>query len=135
MERRDYLMMQVEQLGAVLRKLLSMLLNTKDIGTETTAVIDQELSENLGYNTDELLAIEDDRWIETLLNTGRFNTENLEKLADLLLSMAENDSTGIRDRLYRKSLMIYKYLEKSEKTYSMERNANIEKIESKLKNK
>ncbi len=89
----------------------------------------------MGYDREKLSAIEDDRWIETLLDTRRFNTENLEKLADLLLSMAEHDSTVRQDRFYRKSLMIYKHLEESEKTYSMERNANIEKIESKLKNK
>ena len=130
MEQRDYLMKQVEQLALVLKKLLSTLLPGNNPGMETTASVNQEFAENLGYDLDQLLAIDDARWIEVLQNIPQLSPANLEKLAELLLAIGEGNPTGENRGLYRKSLLIYRHLEKSEKTWSFERNAKIDKIES-----
>ncbi len=121
MEHRDYLMKQFEQLAIVLRSLLSK--NTA--APETRPTVSQELSEQLGYNLDQLRTIEEDRWIDTLLAIPSLNTPNLKLLADLLSAL------GTADPAWNpKSLLIYRHLERSEKTYSLERNAKIDKIES-----
>lgn len=132
MEQRDYLMRQVEQLGYVLGKMLSKLLFLKENGTVSTETVYQVFKEELDFDINELIDIEKDKLIDTLRNDPRLRTVNLEKLADIFLFVAENTNSNKRDQLFRKSLMIYQYMEGQDNTYSYSRNLKIAKINERL---
>ncbi len=127
MEQRDYLLKQMEQLGRVLGMILAKLLDLKGNGTATTTAVNQIFTEESGVDLAQLQAIEDSELVETLKREMNFDNANLEKLADIFLTMAEMTDDK---PLYKKSLAIYTYLERTEKTYSFERNLRIQKIES-----
>jgi len=130
MVERDYMMRQIEQLSMALRRLLSKLLNLNDTGSDSVSVVNQHFSEELGIDLTRLSEIPDAQWIDTLQNTMHFDPVNLEKVADLLMYVGENELFPDRLSLYRKSMLIYRHLETVEKTYSLERNFNIQKLES-----
>ena len=59
-------------------------------------------------------------WLDTLKAGKQFNSESLEKLAGILLFVAENTDLKERNRLYKKCWLIYEYLDETEKIYSFE---------------
>lgn len=133
MEQRDFMMRHIEQLGEALGKLVSKLLRIKGGGQEAATMANQYFAENLGFDTDTLCSIEDDRLMDVLQNMPGFDRGNLDKFADLLMLAAEKDLTRQKGSIYRKSLVIHKYLdglERSEKSYSLERNHKIKILES-----
>ena len=125
MEQQDYLMKQIEQFGLVLGKILSKLLNLKDSSTESTVAVNKIFTEELDFDVNQLKDINEDKWFDTLKTEKQLNSENLEKLADILLFAAKNVNLNEKNQLYQKCLIIYQYLEESEKIYSFERNHKI----------
>ena len=130
MEQRDYLMRHVEQLGVVLGKILSKLLGLKDNGIEVVDTVNQCFKEELGLDISQLNDIDDDKWLDTLKTEKRFDSESLERLADILLFVAEAENVDFkeRNRLYKKCSLIYVYLDESEKTYSFDRYLKIQRL-------
>lgn len=90
----------------------------------------QVLKGELDLDIRELTNIQNENFIKTLKAKKGFNNENLEKLADILLFIAENGSDKDKSRLYEKCLMIYEYLEKAENVYSLIRQEKIEQIKN-----
>jgi hypothetical protein len=133
MEQQDYLMKQVEQMGLVLEKILSKLLNLKDKGTISMETVNHIFTEELDFDINKLITVEDDNQVDALKN--QFDTKSLEKLADILLFAAENTNSNEYAQLYKQSLKIYKYVEESGDTYSFERNFKIDKLKFYLKQK
>ena len=128
MEQRDYLMRHVEQLGVILGKILSKLLNIKDNGIEVVDTVNQCFKEELGLDISQLNDIDDDKWLDALKTEKQFDSESLERLADILLFVAENVDLEERDQLYKKCRMIYEYLDESEKIYSFDRYLKMERL-------
>ena len=128
MEQKDYLMKQVEQFGLALGKILARLLHLKDNGTESIVAVNQVFTEELDFDVNHLIDIDEDKWLDTLKTENRFNAENLERLADILLLVAENVSLNERNQLCKKCRMIYEYLDESTKTYPFDRNSKMERI-------
>jgi len=128
MVQQDYLMKQVEQMGFVLEKILSKMLHLKDKGTISIETVSHIFTEELDLDINKLITVGDDCQINILEN--QFDTTNLEKLADILLFVAENTNSNEYDLLYKKSLDIYKYIEEFGDTYSFERNYKINKLKN-----
>lgn len=63
--------------------------------------------------------------VKTLLDTAKFDADNVEKLADILVGIAGLDNNS---SLYARALVLYQYLEKNGGVYSIERNVKINKI-------
>ncbi|MDR3194304.1 MAG: hypothetical protein LBT76_03300 [Tannerella sp.] len=133
MEQRDYLLKQAEQLGQVLGKILADLLGLKNQGqTSLLETAGQTFNEELGLDIHELIALETDGLIGKLLSEKKFNNGHLEQLADLFFIMAEDMSREEKNRLNKKALSIYEYIESSELTYSFMRHWKMEKIKNDL---
>jgi hypothetical protein len=115
-------------LGLILGKIFSELLKLKDNDIKSIVAVNQVFMEELGFGTAQLCTINDDKWIDILKNEMNFDNVNMDKLADILLFTADNNITGENNQVYQKCLIIYQYLEKTEKTYSFERNLKIKKI-------
>jgi hypothetical protein len=135
MEQEDYLMRQINQFSRVLGMLLAGLLGIKNQGEINEAIdaSDQVLKKELNLNFDDLVSIPVNSFIRTLLELKKFNTDNLEKLADILTIAAEEQGSGVLDsekaiKLNERALIIYEYVEESGSTYSFDRQSKINKI-------
>lgn len=133
MEQRDYLKKQIDQLGQVLAKLFSNLLGLKNggqinVGLEIT---NQTLKSELNFDIQDLLDIPTDNFVDTLTTQKGLTNENLEKLAEILLLVEDNQQDNYK-KLYERCLTIYEYLEKAENIYSLDRQWKIERIKTEL---
>ena len=128
MEQRDYLLKQAEQLGQVLGKILLKLLGLKD--PVTLEVVNHVFTEELDFDVSRLIDVDEDKWLDTLRAEKQFNPEDLERLADILLFVAEDVDLNLdeRDQLYKKCRMIYEYLDESTRTYSFDRYFKMKRI-------
>ena len=134
MEQKDYLQKQINQLGRLLGELLSNLLGLKSQGqiNDGVEITNQVLKRELDLNIQELINIRTDNFINTLKTGKSFNNQNLDKLADILLLIADNKQGKDKQMLYEKCLTIYEYLEKVENVYSLDRQWKIERIKNVL---
>lgn len=139
MEKRDYLMDQIEQLGQALAGIFSKLMGYKDQGKvpEATEMTSLSLKTELDLDLDELSAIPTDEFVSRIKEDKKFNYSNMELLADILLHIADDIHNSNPDsnqdlNLYGKCLKVYKYLSDRDLTYSFERQAKIERIENLL---
>ena len=133
--QQDYLLRQIDQLGQVLAKILGNLLGLKSQGelTEGWAIASQALKTELDMDVDELIQISPEEFISTLHDVKKFNDDNFDKLADILLILAEDlDNRDVdtekRNRLYERSLILFNYLNSTGSLYSFDRHHKIEKI-------
>lgn len=130
MYRKGFIEQQIEAFGLVLAKLLSGALGLKHSPADFDSV-SQALQDQLGLDLDSLVAVPENEFIGKLLATGKFDSGNLEKLADLLLLIADRAPQKSKS-CYQKSLAIYHYLNQSDRVYSVQRNANINTILAKI---
>jgi hypothetical protein len=135
MEKRDYLMDQIEQLGRALAMILSKLMGFRNEGKvpESIELTSLSLKTELDLDLDELSAIPTEDFVSRMKGDKKFNYANLEILADILLHIADDineSNTGSRQGLnfYNKALKVYTYLNERDLTYSFDRQAKIERI-------
>jgi len=137
MQQEDWFMRQINLLGRVLGKILADLLGLKDQGLvgEGIEAVKQTFISELNLNIDELISIPLQWFIKTLREQKDFNDEDLEKLADIFFLIAEEfnqrgKESEKKKKLFRRSLIIYEYLDKTGSTYSVDRHTRIEKIKN-----
>jgi hypothetical protein len=131
MGQEDYLKRQIDQLGQVFARLLGIIFELKNQGKETeiVAIVDKTLNSELGLDLSKLITIPKDTFIETLTQNKEISKESLDKLADILLNIADREQGNVtKDIILERVLEIYKYLENNDKTYSFERYLKMEKI-------
>lgn len=132
MERRDYLTKQIDQMAQVLGKILADLLGLKNQGQigDGIELVSMSLKEQLKYDLEGLLEMPTAEFVQALRNDRQLSNESLERLADIFLTIADNDehNPARNNILYEKSLVLYEYLERSETTYSMERSKKIARL-------
>jgi len=139
MEKRDYLMDQIEQLGQALAKLFSKLYGLRNQGRtpECVEMTSKSLKTELNLDFNELISIPTGDFVSKLSEDKKLSHDNLERLADILLLIADekynsepgSDQAG---NLYSKCLEIYNYVSDSDLTFSFERQSKVDKIVSML---
>lgn len=135
MEKRDYLMNQIEQLGQALAMIYSKLLGFRNEGKvpESIELTNLSLKTELDLDLDELSAIPAEDFVSRMKEDKKFNYTNLELLADILLHIADDINQRDPDsrldlNLYDKALRVYKYLNERDLTFSFERQSKIDRI-------
>jgi hypothetical protein len=78
-----------------------------------------------------LLDIPTDDFVNTLRTQRNLTNDNLDKLAEILLIIADNRQPNNKQP-YEKCLTIYEYLKKAENFYSLDRQWKIERIKTLL---
>lgn len=133
MEQQDYLKKQIDQLGQVLAKLFSDLLGLKNSGQINAGldITNQTLENELDFDIQDLLEIPTDKFIDTLTTQKNLTNDNLEKLAEIFLLIADNRQDDNK-KLYEKCLTIYEYLEKVENIYTLDRQWKMKRIKNEL---
>jgi hypothetical protein len=139
MQQEDYIKKQIDQLGRVLGKILSDLLELKSQGSlsERIEIVDQPLKNSLNLDIEDLITIPTDNFIDTLKAENKLTNDNFEILANLLFHLADevDDRDNIYEKkslLYQRSLVIYEYLNSTSSTYSFDRHLKVEKIKNTL---
>ncbi|MEE4198461.1 MAG: DUF6483 family protein [Bacteroidales bacterium] len=133
MEKQDYLQRQIDQLGKVLGELLGKITGSgkNTDASETIEEVSQVLNENLNWNIAKLLDVPKNEFIDTLKKNQLLDDVNIETLADVLVEVAEHHSSN-NEELLKRALMMYEYLERSNKTFSFTRNQKMESIKQEL---
>lgn len=119
-------------MAQVLGKILADLLGLKNQGQigDGIELVSMSLKEQLKYDLEGLLEMPTAEFVQALRNDRQLSNESLERLADIFLTIADNDehNPARNNILYEKSLVLYEYLERSETTYSMERSKKIARL-------
>ena len=138
MEQKDYLMRQIEQAGRVLGKVLADLTGLKNQGKLQDGIgqAEQTLQSELDLSIEELIGIPVDQLINTLLEKERMFQENFEKLADLLVELAEGyeqhkNLEKSRD-LYQRALVLYEYVDQAGSAFSFNRHSKMQRLKDRL---
>jgi len=126
MEERDYFKRQIDLIG-----------KKNSVGNSGgIEITNQVLKEELDLDIDFLIAIPKDKIIDLLKIEKGLSDENLELIAEILIVNLRNSDHKMEEidriNLYEKCLTIYEHIEKSDKTYSFERNTKIQNIRSLL---
>jgi len=138
MEQRDYLMRQIEQAGRVLGKVLADLSGLKREGKvrEGIGQAGQTLQGELDLRIEELTGIPVDQLVNTLLEKKHMFQENLEKLADLLVEIADGyellDNQENARSLYQRALTLYEYVDQAGSAFSFNRHSKIQQLKHRL---
>lgn len=126
----DYFLKQIDILGRTLGKILANLLNLKSQGEiiEVIEITAQSLKSELDLNLNELLNTSNTNLIKFLQDDKKFNSDHLEKIAEILFELGSVVNNNIKINVLEKSLTIYDYLNYKSLTYSHDRLMKIEKI-------
>lgn len=130
MEQRDHLKKQIDDLAEVLAKLLTGLLQLKTEGKtqESLDLTNQTLKTALNQDLDELLTIPDGTFISDL-KARKIKNEAFDKLAEVLLVLADNEGTTEKGKkIYKKAFLLFEKLESVEPIYSMDRHRKLERL-------
>ncbi|MGV8138072.1 MAG: hypothetical protein AB2L20_22915 [Mangrovibacterium sp.] len=134
MERRDYLMNQIEEMGLFLARLISRLYRRKQDNEEEQVMEEARsaLSVQFGWDLDELLFLDNESFI-SLMEENLLADDHYEKMAsvfEVLGDLVPDTKTILRKELYlRKALLLLEHLEFKSCTYSMERQERIAQIQ------
>jgi len=139
MQKQDYLIRQIDQLGSILGKILYDLLGLKienklHLGVSTTQI---QLKKALGISNFTSIPSED--FLEIIQEKNILSNDSLETLADILFILAEEiaykeDRADEMHKLFERAHIIYQYLENIESTYSLNRHYKMDKIRSHFMN-
>ena len=134
MERRDYLEIQIEQLGRVLSKLISGFLGIKNqsLSNEILEQTNSSLDEYFGFDLSDLSKLSNDDFLKIIQSNKSLNIENLDKLSDFIELLAEIKPENEKIILLEKSLAVIDYIDKKESIYSLERQMKKVKINNNL---
>lgn len=139
MEKRDYLMRQIEQLGQVLAQMLARLLGINQKSNDSFGLeeLRQTYKNELDIDLEELIQIPENEIIAYLKNKDKFFENHLETIADILYATAENyykrDRMDENNILLRKTIYILEYIHSSGKDFSIDRASKIENLKKFLK--
>lgn len=122
MEQKDYLMRYFEQLGIVLATLLGF--RKKGDGKGGLEVINEALKDMTRMDSQEINAVPEDLLVSELAVKRNLLPDQVKFIAEMLFQEAE--FYGMEDRpdeaflRYRKTYLLYRYIDEKEKTWSQE---------------
>lgn len=137
MEKRDYLMMQFEQLGIVLAALLGF----KETGEYKKAleIISQSYTEIPDFYPETLNIPNPQEFLSQLLLETPVSFQKLNLIADFVYEEGDfhflSGQQSIALNRFEKALVLYQYLNINEKIYSFERQEKISRMNNILAGK
>lgn len=137
MERRDYLISQIQEIGLFFARLIARLQKKVQDREEDRLMEDvrSALSVEFGWDLEELLFLDKESFI-SLMEDNLLTDDHYEKMASVFEFLGDyepDDKTLLRKELYlRKALLLLEYLEYKSFTYSLERQDRIAQINAAL---
>ncbi len=135
MERRDYLIHQIQEMGAFLARLILRLQKKEHQPSAHLKAVSAELENELSLRLDDVLFLEDQAFSD-VLEEKLLSDANLVQFAWLLEQLGDvalQDEIFLRRQMYyHKALVLLEYVEQKSQNYSMERQQKIADIRMKL---
>jgi len=137
MYRKDYLQKQLEQLGRVIAKAMDAIAGLKKDGLilEGIRLADENLQSEFNLGINDLMLLKPEETIAFLRDEKKLAPAQMDLLADLLFEMVglyEADEQQLAvSNLADKTLLIYEYVNLSEKTFSLVRQQKTEALKAK----
>jgi len=132
MAYQDHLTRQIEQLGLVLRSLITGLLDGRDHGeiAMTTAQAEQALDEALHLPPTTIAAMPTADLLHHLQNRPGTTVANVDLLTDLLIALADapGQDTGQAAHFRAQALALMEHLNASGNTFNMERHGKMARL-------
>lgn len=137
MEQRDYILREIEKIGAIIRAISQRLLG----GTDRHAIsIEKEMQEakgmlinELNFDLDKFLSLNNTEAEHYIQQFEGFNIDIIEEMALLLSEIGFNESESSSKEYLEKALMLYNLCNQESKTFSFERDNKIKLLLDKLK--
>ncbi len=135
MERRDFLMKEIENLTHILSKLVSKVSGLKAVDFEVIIKeINDDLSSNFEFTLDELISSDKSIILEKIEKRDIINVELLPNLLsgiiDKIKELKRENDYNI-DELSKKAIIIIEYIDAETKTFSMSRMDLKKKLQGK----
>ena len=136
MEQKDYLLREVEKIGAAIRAIYQKIFG----GNANSAITLEHQIENAkgqllsetNFDLDKFLELNTDESNEYILRFEGFSVENIELLAKCVSEIGFSEKCENSKKYLEKALQLYDLCNLKGKTYSMEREANITAIKNVL---
>ncbi len=135
MERRDYFMDQIKQLGRVLGMILSSILKLKNAGKsdEIIKYVENTFRDELKLDLQNMADLSEEQFISRIIQEKKLSDEGLETMADIFYELGEiQESVEFQEKYLIRSLFIFEYLSNNSQTYSLSWIYKIKKIKEVL---
>ncbi len=131
MPQRDFMMREIEKIGAMLRMLIRRRFEQKDTkdGEEEIAEIAEGLALESNVQLEELIDLKKEEFDAYFEKQTGFNADNLEMLADLLAHISEFADQEKSIKYKQKAIELYTYIDETEKTFSMQRMGKVQRLQ------
>ena len=136
MEQKDYLLREIEKIGAIVSAIRQRLFGGK--GNEAITLEHQienakgELLKESNFDLDKFLDPNTDYSNEYILSFAGFSAENIDLLAEYLSEIGFSDECDNSKKYLEKALQLYDLCNLKSKTYSFEREKKINAIKNVL---
>ncbi|MHC1732199.1 MAG: hypothetical protein AB9888_09280 [Bacteroidales bacterium] len=136
MEQRDFILREIEKMGAIIGAIRQKLFGGTDelsISRENRAeVLNEMLLGEAFIDLDEFLAMDAAMTDEYLAGREGFNVANIEMLAQTLSDIGMTGEPPASFALLEKALQLYEICSLRDRTYSFEREAAISQLRDAL---
>ncbi len=136
MERKDYLLREIEKIGQIISAIRQKLFGGRD---QLATTIEREVDEakamllsELNFDLDQFCLMDSEASHQYLKSIDGFNLENIEGLAELLSQIGFGQPSGTSKKYLKKSLQLYELCNWQSKSYSIEREGVISRIKAAL---
>ncbi len=134
MEQRDYLLREIEKIGALLKMIFNKITHKDENNAITSERKLQESKEMLlkevGIDIDKFLSFDESEIKQYMSQFDGFNVSNIEYLADILNELGMDSS--ITKEYLKKALKLYELCNSLDKTFSFERERKIDELKNTL---
>ena len=134
MEKRDYLLLEIEKIGLMLKMIINKL-SGKMVYSPTT--MESQYSEvkiifleEIGFDLQKFMEMNEEESLTYIGTFEGFNTENIEILAHVIKEIGVKNGSEINNIFLKKALMLYEYCTKKDRKYSFDRENKIREIRS-----
>ena len=132
MEQRDYLLREIEKIGAIVSAFRQIIFGS---GENTAITIENQVKEakgmllnELSFDFDAFLLLSEEESKEYINNFVGFSVENIELLAECISEIGFNDKSVNSTKYLMKALQLYNLCNLKSATYLFEREAKINTI-------
>ena len=136
MEQRDYILREIEKIGVIINAFRQKIFGNSEklsITLEKQIEISKGMLLNeMNFDFDKFLTLDTENLNEYISHFVGFSVENIELLAECLSQIGFDDNCENSKIYLEKSLQLYELCNLKSRTYSFEREANINLIKNKI---
>jgi len=136
MVQRDYILREIEKIGAIINAIRHKIFGGKD---NLSITLEQQIENTkvmllneANFDLDKFLDLNIEKSNEYICSFDGFSVENIELLAECISQIGFNDKCDSSKKYLEKALQLYDLCKLKSKTYSFERETNIMAIKNVL---